>query len=52
MRLKKLFHVIIAASVIRTPEHTNDLIKSGNQDFIALGRPLLVDPYWHEKAKK
>ena len=38
--------------VIRTPEQAEKLIEEGYQDTIGLGRPLLADPYWVQKAKE
>ena len=42
---------IIAVGVIRTPETAERILKEGKADFVALGRALLADPYWPEKAK-
>lgn len=41
---------VIAADKIRTPELAERLIADGVCDFVALGRPLLADPYWPLKA--
>ncbi len=43
---------VAGVGVIRTPEQAEELLESGNQDFITLGRPLLADPYWVNKAKE
>ncbi|MBI0579221.1 FAD-dependent oxidoreductase [Neobacillus cucumis] len=43
---------IIGVGVIREPEFANDIIQSGKVDFIALGRALIADPKWPEKARK
>jgi len=43
---------VVAVGVIRTPEQAEELLESGNQDFIGLGRPLLADPMWARKAKE
>ncbi|MGL4369627.1 MAG: NAD(P)-binding protein, partial [Spirochaetota bacterium] len=42
---------VIAVDVIRTPEFAESLLEQKNQDFIGLGRPLLADPQWGEKAR-
>lgn len=42
---------VIAANVIRTPEQAEQQLTAGDQDFIAIGRPLLADPNWANKAK-
>ncbi|HEY3374802.1 MAG TPA: FAD-dependent oxidoreductase [Candidatus Aquicultor sp.] len=41
---------VIAVGKIRTPELANDIIQTGKADFVALGRPLLADPDWPNKA--
>lgn len=41
---------VIAVNKIRTPELAEDLLAYGVADFIALGRPLLADPDWPQKA--
>ncbi len=51
--VKKAVNIpVIAVGVIRTPEQAENLLASGNQDFIGLGRPLLADPYWVKKAEE
>jgi 2,4-dienoyl-CoA reductase-like NADH-dependent reductase (Old Yellow Enzyme family)/thioredoxin reductase len=42
---------VIAVGVIRTPEQAEAILTSGTQDFIGLGRPLLADPFWLQKAQ-
>ena len=41
---------VAGVGVIRTPDQAEALLESGNQDFITLGRPMLADPHWVEKA--
>lgn len=41
---------VIAVGKIRTPERAERMLAEGVCDFIALGRPLLADPYWPLKA--
>ncbi|WP_066256109.1 FAD-dependent oxidoreductase [Neobacillus drentensis] len=43
---------VIGVGVIREPEYANEVIQSGSVDFIALGRALIADPKWPEKARK
>ena len=42
---------VLAANLIRSPEQAEQQLKEGIQDFISLGRPLLADPDWANKAK-
>lgn len=42
---------IIAAGGITNPQEANNIIAEGKADMIALGRGLLADPTWAEKAK-
>ncbi|MEI7672562.1 MAG: FAD-dependent oxidoreductase, partial [Deltaproteobacteria bacterium] len=41
---------VIAVGVIRTPDKAAAIIENGDADFVALGRGLLADPAWVEKA--
>ena len=41
---------VIAVGKIRTPERAERMLAESVCDFIALGRPLLADPYWALKA--
>ena len=41
---------VLAANLIRTPEQAESQLEEGCQDFISLGRPLLADPHWANKA--
>jgi 2,4-dienoyl-CoA reductase-like NADH-dependent reductase (Old Yellow Enzyme family)/thioredoxin reductase len=43
---------VIAANLIRSPEQAEQQLEEGTQDFIALGRPQIADPYWANKAKE
>ncbi|MFZ6015796.1 MAG: FAD-dependent oxidoreductase [Patescibacteria group bacterium] len=43
---------VIAVAKIRKPELAEKTLKDGSADFIAIGRPLLADPEWPDKAKK
>ena len=42
---------VIGVSVTRTPAQAEQQLQRGDQDFIGLGRPLLADPDWANKAK-
>jgi thioredoxin reductase len=41
---------VVAVGVIRSAEQAERLLADGVQDFIGLGRPLLADPEWANKA--
>lgn len=41
---------VLAANLIRSPEQAEEQLEEGVQDFISLGRPLLADSYWAQKA--
>ncbi|MEM5388777.1 FAD-dependent oxidoreductase [Paraburkholderia phymatum] len=43
---------VIAVGQIRWPATAEAAIRNGDADLIALGRPLLADPAWAEKAKR
>lgn len=50
--IKENVHVpVIGVGVIREPEFANETITSGKVDFIALGRALIADPKWPQKAR-
>ena len=42
---------VIGVGVIRHPEVAEQAIAAGDCDLVALGRALLVDPQWPEKAR-
>ena len=41
---------VITGGMIRSPEFANQILAEGRADFIFLGRPLLADPDWANKA--
>jgi len=41
---------VIAGGMIRSPEYADKIIAEGRSDFVFLGRPLLADPQWPNKA--
>lgn len=43
---------VIVVNQIQTPERANKLISNGLADFTAIGRDMLTDAHWVEKAKK
>lgn len=43
---------VIAANLVRSPEQAEQQLRSGVQDYIGLGRPLLADPAWAEKIRQ
>lgn len=50
--IKKVVDIpVIAANLIRSPQQAEKQLEDGIQDFISLGRPLIADPHWVEKAE-
>ncbi|MCB1246565.1 MAG: FAD-dependent oxidoreductase, partial [Acidimicrobiia bacterium] len=43
---------VITVGVLRHPEYAEEVLARGEADFVALGRALLADPFWPEKAAK
>ncbi|MFC1944765.1 FAD-dependent oxidoreductase [Chloroflexota bacterium] len=43
---------VITVGRIRSPYFAEEVIAEGKADFVALGRALLADPHWAEKAGK
>ena len=51
-RLRKAAGVpVIAVGQIRWPETADAAVANGSADLVALGRPMLTDPEWANKAK-
>lgn len=49
--MKKVLDIpVIAVGVIRNPGYADAIIRDGKADFVALGRGLIADPYWPQKA--
>lgn len=42
---------VLAANMIRSPEQAEKQLEEGCQDFVNLGRPLICDPEWVNKAQ-
>lgn len=52
IQIKKHVNIpVIAVNGIKTPERAKDLIENDLVDFIAIGKPLLVDAEWANKAE-
>ncbi len=43
---------VAAVGMIRNPETAENLLREGKADLVVLGRTLIADPYWPEKAQK
>ncbi|MEG0250770.1 MAG: FAD-dependent oxidoreductase [Peptostreptococcus sp.] len=41
---------VIAVNNVREPKVAEELLEEGVQDFVALGRALICDPFWANKA--
>lgn len=51
-QVKKVVNIpVIGVGRINTPDLAEQYLRDGKADVIALGRPLLADPYWPVKAK-
>lgn len=42
---------VIASGSLVTPEIAEEILASGSADFVSLGRAMLADPSWAEKAR-
>lgn len=52
-KVKKVVNIpVIGVGRINTPQLAEQFLREGKADLIALGRPLLADPYWPAKAKR
>lgn len=43
---------VLAVGSITTPQMAEEVLAEGKADFVALGRPLLADPFFVKKAKE
>jgi 2,4-dienoyl-CoA reductase-like NADH-dependent reductase (Old Yellow Enzyme family)/thioredoxin reductase len=43
---------VTVVGAIMTPKEAESIISEGKADFVALGRPLIADPFWPKKAKE
>ncbi len=52
-RLKKEVNIpVIVVQRIATPDLAAEIIDKGLADLVAIGRPLIADPYWPMKARE
>ena len=52
-RIKEKLDIPISmVSAILTPQMADEIIEKGYVDMVALGRPLIADPYWPQKAMR
>ncbi|MCP4020771.1 MAG: FAD-dependent oxidoreductase [Desulfobacteraceae bacterium] len=52
MNIKQAVSVpVMASNRIATPDHAEQILKDGMADMVNLGRVLIADPFWPEKAK-
>jgi 2,4-dienoyl-CoA reductase-like NADH-dependent reductase (Old Yellow Enzyme family)/thioredoxin reductase len=42
---------VIASGSLVTPQIADEILRSGSADFVSLGRALLADPEWADKAR-
>lgn len=42
---------VVSSTRIGYPEIAESIVQSGQADFVSLGRPLIADPFWCEKAQ-
>ena len=51
--IKKLVKIpVITVGQIKTPAFAEQILREAKADFVALGRPLIADPHWPNKAKE
>ncbi|WP_110932044.1 oxidoreductase [Paenibacillus bouchesdurhonensis] len=43
---------VTVVGAIMNPTEAESIIAEGKADFVALGRPLIADPFWPQKAKE
>jgi 2,4-dienoyl-CoA reductase-like NADH-dependent reductase (Old Yellow Enzyme family)/thioredoxin reductase len=52
-QIKKVVHIpVCTVGKLGDPVVANQVLEQGKADFIALGRPLLADPYWPKKVEE
>ncbi|MEQ8201111.1 MAG: FAD-dependent oxidoreductase [Syntrophomonadaceae bacterium] len=50
--VKKAVNIpVITGGMIRSPQFADQILAAGRADFVFLGRPLLADPQWPNKAR-
>lgn len=51
--VKKIVSIpVISSTRIGYPDIAEDILSKGQADYVSLGRPLIADPYWCNKAKE
>jgi 2,4-dienoyl-CoA reductase-like NADH-dependent reductase (Old Yellow Enzyme family)/thioredoxin reductase len=51
--IKETVHVpVIAVGVVREPHFAEEILSQGKADFVSLGRGLIADPEWPNKARR
>lgn len=43
---------VTVVGAIMSPDEAESIIAEGKADFVAMGRPLIADPFWPQKAKE
>ena len=43
---------VVSSTRIGYPNIAEEIITKGQADYVSIGRPLIADPYWCDKAKK
>lgn len=52
-KVKKAVNIpVVSSGRIGYPEFAEKILESNQADFISVGRPLIADPYWCNKAKE
>ncbi|MCP3876616.1 MAG: FAD-dependent oxidoreductase [Desulfobacteraceae bacterium] len=52
MNIKQAVSIpVMASNRISTPDHAEKIIRDGQADMVNLGRVLIADPFWPQKAK-
>lgn len=53
MNIKQAVSIpVMASNRITTPDHAETIISDGQADMVNLGRVLIADPFWPEKAQQ
>ncbi|MCP3900227.1 MAG: FAD-dependent oxidoreductase, partial [Desulfobacteraceae bacterium] len=53
MNIKQAVSIpVMASNRITTPDHAEQILKDGQADMVNLGRVLLADPFWPQKAEQ
>ena len=51
-KVKKIVGIpVVSSTRIGYPDVAEKILSDGKADFVSLGRPLIADPYWCQKAK-